>query len=106
VAGDTIFDAAIDLPSSEQTGFIDRECGGDADLRAEVLQLVRAYQYSDSVLESPAAGLAAPLLEAAAAIGGQVPDRIGPFRVVREIGRGGMGRVFLADGRTGCSSSA
>src|SRR3712207_6641501 len=88
---DDIFDAAIDLPTGEQSAFIDRECGEDAGLRAEVLALVRAYHYSDSVLESPAAGLAAPLFEAAA-IGGRVPDHIGPFRVVREIGRGGMGR--------------
>ncbi len=94
---DAIFDAAIDLPGSEQTEFIDRECGEDAALRAEVLGLVRAYHHSDGVLDSPAAGIAAPLLEAAAAIGGPVPDRIGPFRVMREIGRGGMGRVFLGE---------
>jgi tetratricopeptide (TPR) repeat protein len=94
---DTIFDAAVDVPATELTAFIDRECAGDEDLRAEVLELVRAYHRSDSFLESPASRLAAPLLEAAAAIGGPVPDHIGPFRVVREIGRGGMGRVFLGE---------
>ena len=94
---DTIFDAAEDVPATELTAFIDRECAGDEDLRAEVLELVRAYHRSDSLLESPASRLAAPLLEAAAAIGGPVPDHIGPFRVVREIGRGGMGRVFLGE---------
>ncbi len=50
------------------------------------------------MLESPAARLAAPLLEAD---GGdrrsRCPTSIGPFRVVREIGRGGMGRVFLGE---------
>ena len=94
---DTIFDAAVDIPAGERTAFIDRECGDDAALRAEVLELVRAYHSSDSVLESPAARLAAPFLETAAAAGGPVPERIGPFRVVREIGRGGMGRVFLGE---------
>jgi serine/threonine-protein kinase len=94
---DTIFDAAVDVPTDEQTAFIDRACGGDEGLRAEVLELVRAYHRSDSVLESPAARIAAPFLEAAAAVAGPVPDRIGPFRVVREVGRGGMGRVFLAE---------
>jgi hypothetical protein len=88
---DTIFDAAIDLPTSEQTGFIDRECGADAELRAEVLELVRAYQYSDSFLESPAAGLAAPLLDAAAALGGPVPDRIGPRGARDRARRDGTG---------------
>jgi serine/threonine-protein kinase len=94
---DSIFDAAVDIPPGERTAFIDRECGDDAALRAEVLELVRAYHRSDSVLESPAARLAAPLLESAAAATGPVPDMIGPFRVVREIGRGGMGRVFLGE---------
>ena len=94
---DAIFDAALDLPVEEQAAFIDRECGGDESLRAEVLGLMRAYHHADSVLDSPAARLAAPLLDGAAAIGGPVPGRIGPFRVVREMGRGGMGRVLLGE---------
>ena len=94
---DTIFDAAVDVPTSERTAFVERECGGDEELRAEVLELVRAYHSSDSPLEAPAARLAAPFLDAAAAIAGPVPDQVGPFRVVREIGRGGMGRVFLGE---------
>jgi tetratricopeptide (TPR) repeat protein len=93
---DAIFDAVLDLPPGEQTAFIDRECAGDQALRDEVLELVRAYHQAD-VLESAAARVAAPLLEAAAAAAGPAPDRIGAFRVVREIGRGGMGRVFLAE---------
>ena len=94
---DAIFDAAVDAPTGERTALVDREAGGDAALRAEVLDLVRAYRCSDSFLDSPAARIAAPFLETAAAIAGPVPERIGAFRVVREIGRGGMGRVFLGE---------
>ena len=94
---DSIFDAAVDVPPGEQTAFVERECGGDEELRAEVLDLVRSYHRRDSVLEAPAARIAAPLLDAAAAIGGPAPDHIGAFRIVREIGRGGMGRVFLGE---------
>ena len=93
---DRIFDAAVDAPTGERTAVVGREAGGDAALRAAALDLVRAYR-ADSPLEAPAARVAAPLLDAAAAAAGPVPDRIGPFRVVREIGRGGMGRVFLAE---------
>jgi eukaryotic-like serine/threonine-protein kinase len=93
---DTVFDAVIDLPSGEQTAFLDRVCGDDEQLRQEVLDLLRAYQHSD-FLDSPAVQIAAPILDAASAIAGPAPDRIGPFRVVREIGRGGMGRVFLGE---------
>jgi len=94
---DTVFDAVIDLPTSEQTDFLERACAADPELRAEVLELLRAYHRSDSFLDGAAADIAAPLLQAAAALAGPVPDHIGPFRVVREIGRGGMGRVFLGE---------
>ena len=94
---DSVFDAAIDLPLEEQTTYVARACADDEALHAEVLELLREYHRSDSFLDSPAAQIAAPLLDAAAALAGPVPDRIGAFRVVREIGRGGMGRVFLAE---------
>ena len=94
---DTIFDAVIDLPTEFQAAFIDQACGGDDELRGEVLDLLRAYHQADSFLEAPAAAIAAPILEAAAALSGPLPDRIGAFRIVREIGRGGMGRVFLGE---------
>jgi tetratricopeptide (TPR) repeat protein len=93
---DALFDAALDLPAGEQAAFVARECGDDEGLCAEVLELIRAYQH-ESFLESPAARIAAPLLEATKGPGASVPDRIGPFRVVREIGRGGMGRVYLGE---------
>ena len=94
---DAVFDAVVDLPIDEQTASLDRECGDDKELRAEVLELLREYQRSDSFLDSPAAHIAGPLLEAAAALAGPAPEQIGPFRIVREIGRGGMGRVYLGE---------
>lgn len=94
---DAVFDAALDLPAGERSAFIDAACGGDAELRAEVLELLRAYDESDAFLEAPAVQIAAPNLEASGSVSGPVPQRIGPFRVLREIGRGGMGAVFLAE---------
>ena len=58
---DAVFDAAMDLPTAERLAFLDRECGDDDALRAEVLDLLVAYT-SSSFLESPAVRLAAPLL--------------------------------------------
>jgi serine/threonine-protein kinase len=94
---DAVFDAVLDLPDGEQTAFIDRECGGDEAMRAEVLDLLRAFHRPDGFLDTLAVRLAAPILEEAAALDEAAPERIGPFRVVREIGRGGMGRVFLGE---------
>jgi len=93
---DSLFDAAIDLPPDEQTAFVERACADDEAICARVLELVRAYR-SEGALDSPAARVAAGVVQAASALGGPVPERIGPFRVVHEIGRGGMGRVFLGE---------
>ena len=93
---DTIFDAAVDLPTDAQVAYIDRAAAGDTALRDEVLGLLRAYHRSD-IFDSAAADLAAPILEAAVNLAGPLPDQIGAFRVVREIGRGGMGRVYLGE---------
>lgn len=95
---DAVFDAALNLPPGEVSGFIDEACGDDADMRAEVLRLVRAHQQAGQFLESPAVEVAAPLLTDAHGLApAGLPERIGPFKVVREIGRGGMGRVFLGE---------
>ena len=94
---DAIFDAAVDLANEEQASFVQRACADDAAMRDEILELLRAYNRADSFLDSPAVEIAEPLLDATAAIAGPVPDRIGPFRIAREIGRGGMGRVYLAE---------
>ena len=93
---DSVFDAAVDLPLSAQVAFVESACSDDLDLCAEVLELLRVYN-SDGVLDSPAARIASSILESATALGGPVPERIGAFRVMHEIGRGGMGRVFLGE---------
>jgi len=94
---DTVFDAVVDIPADQRAAYVDRACGDDQALRTEVLELLRAYHHLDSFLESPATVIAAPLLEPSAELAGAGPERIGPFQVVREIGRGGMGRVFLGE---------
>jgi serine/threonine-protein kinase len=94
---DAVFDAALDLPEHEQIAFIERTCGADSETRAEVLRLMEAYWRSGAFLESPAVEIGAPLLADAHASDGVAPERIGAFRIVREIGHGGMGDVFLAE---------
>ncbi len=92
---DRLFDAALDLPPEQRAAFVEAEAKGDRVLLAEVLHLLEASSRSGDFLESPAVEVATDLLasprEAAA------PERAGPFRILRELGHGGMGVVYLAE---------
>ena len=94
---DEVFDAVLDLPTAEQAAYIDRACEDDGDLRAEVIQLLRAHHRTASILDAPAVRLSPLLFEGSEPLSEPVPERIGAFRVVRAIGQGGMGQVFLGE---------
>ena len=91
-----LFDQARDRPAAERDDWLQAACGDDAT-RAEVRAMLRAYDADPGFLEAPADVSAAvgPIQQrmSRAAEG----RRIGPYRVVREIGRGGMGVVYEAE---------
>jgi eukaryotic-like serine/threonine-protein kinase len=93
---DAVFDAALDLPTAEREAYVDRACGDDSDLRATVKRLLRAHERADGFLATAASEVAAPLL-AEVMSAPPHPDRVGQYRIVREIGHGGMGAVYLGE---------
>jgi serine/threonine protein kinase len=80
-----LFATALDRPPAERSEFLRQACGDDEALRAEIEQLLHSYEsnQSISVAESPARD----------EVAGQ---KVGPYQLIRKIGVGGMGAVYLA----------
>ncbi len=86
-----IFAEAIELTGNERTSFLDHACSGDPAVRERVERLIAGYEAAGIFLERSAAERpTAPSEE-------KTGDRIGRYSIVRKIGEGGCGVVYLAD---------
>ncbi|HSK18561.1 MAG TPA: protein kinase [Longimicrobiales bacterium] len=103
-----LLDRALELDATARAAFLESACAGEPQLRAAVEALLRADGEAGEFLETPAAVRAGELLRAgeapldadpthAADAGARDGERIGPFRIVRELAAGGMGVVYLAE---------
>src|SRR5690606_8373723 len=87
-----LFHEALDRAPSERESFLDEHCG-DAELRADVQALLDADEGAASVLDRDLPSIADDLFDRPLPGGGV----IGPYRLIRPIGEGGMGIVYLAE---------
>ncbi len=90
-----VFESALERTTEERPAYLAEACSGDESLRGQVEALLRSHEQAGSFIEAPAVPHLLPTIEddpAATVIG----RRIGAYKIVREIGRGGMGAVYLA----------
>ncbi len=84
---ETLFAVAAERPAGERRELLDTRCGDDPELRSEIERLLEADERAGNFIEDAVESAASEL---------KIGRSIGPYRVIRQLGRGGMSSVYLA----------
>src|SRR5688572_2458648 len=91
--------SALEEPESSRAAYVTARCGSDDGLRREVESLIASATRADALFETPSvliAGASAALESLRQFEAPRIGERVGSYRIVRELGSGGMGEAFLA----------
>src|SRR5262245_74213 len=91
-----IYQAALDRTASDRALYLNQVCANDAELRSEVESLLAIDLDTKQFLESDAASTA-ELDWRESDVPPLIGTRVGPYKLLKEIGHGGMGVVYLAE---------
>jgi serine/threonine protein kinase/Tfp pilus assembly protein PilF len=102
---ESLFIEAMEIQdAAERVGYLDRACAGNAALRARLERLLDEHRRAGSFLGQPVVARhatrafdPAPVAETAALPVEHVATQIGPYKILQQIGEGGMGTVYMAE---------
>src|SRR5262245_20806628 len=89
----SIFIEAMEKDMAERSAFLEQACAGDPDMRQRIEKLLELHELPGGLLEAPQALRSATEDDAA---GDRIGTMIGPYKLVQQIGAGGMGTVYMA----------
>jgi eukaryotic-like serine/threonine-protein kinase len=90
------YHAALDREGKARSAFLDEACAGDEELRSEVEDLIGHDGQASRFIESPALEVAAKWM-AEDQVSSMVGRQLGSYKILSQLGAGGMGEVYLAE---------
>ncbi|MDQ2746447.1 MAG: serine/threonine protein kinase [Acidobacteriota bacterium] len=94
---DELFDAVLEIPNERREAFLSEKCGGDDELKLEVISLLDAQKETERFLENSAMNLMAKeIAHNRTDVFSFVGQEFGTYKIEKPIGAGGMGEVYLA----------
>jgi eukaryotic-like serine/threonine-protein kinase len=94
----SIFSEALEKEDpAERAAFLERACAGDPSLRQRLDRLLQRHQQGDNFLEGLAGGVVGVVATVAEPVSERPGTVIGPYKLLQQIGEGGMGTVYMAE---------
>ena len=98
---DDLLQAALQLAPERRDEFLSQACSGDSALVEEIQSLLTSYRRAEGFLDAPAVEVAARSIAKEASAATLVGQTVAQYRIVRNLGYGGMGSVWLAERNDG-----